>query len=75
MYKGYDPAFLFNFQRTFPFAENKEQVLDFLKENPDGTVITKEKFFESDWKDIPTEILLTQKALFENYTIVIFRLK
>lgn len=75
LYKGYDPAFLFNFQRTFPFAENKEQVLAFLKENPDGTVITKEKFFESDLKEVPAEILLKQKALFENYTIVIFRLK
>lgn len=75
LYKGYDPAFLFNFGRTFPFAENKTQVLKFLKENPGGTAVTKEKFYESDWKDVPTEIVLKQKALFENYTIVIFKLK
>jgi len=75
LYKGFDPAFLFNYQRTFPFAENKEQVMGFLKENPDGTVITKEKFYESDWKDVPSEIVLKQKALFENYTIVIFKLR
>ncbi len=75
LYKGFDPAFLFNFERTFPFAENKEQVLRFLNENPGGTVITKEKFYEADWKEVPSEILLKQKALFENYTIVIFKLK
>ncbi len=75
LYKGYDPAFLFNYQRTFPFAETKEQVLVFLKENPDATVITKEKFYESDWKEVSSEIVLKQKALFENYTIVIFKLK
>lgn len=75
LYKGYDPAFLFNYQRTFPFADNKEKVLEFLKENPEGTVITKEKFYESDWKDVPSEVVLKQKALFENYTIVIFKLK
>ncbi len=75
LYKGYDPAFLFNYQRTFPFAETKDLVLEFLKENPDGTVITKEKFYESDWKEVSSEIVLKQKALFENYTIVIFKLK
>ena len=75
LYKGYDPAFLFNYKRTFPFAETKDEVLKFLKENPDATVITKEKFYESEWKDVPTEVVLHQKALFENYTIIIFRLK
>lgn len=75
LYKGYDPAFLFNYQRTFPFAETKEQVLNFVKENPDATIITKEKFYESDWKEISSEVVLKQKALFENYTIVIFKLK
>src|SRR5690606_2049979 len=75
LYKGYDPALLFNYQRTFPFAETQEQVLKFVKENPDATIITKEKFYESDWKDVPAEVVLKQKALFENYTIVIFKLK
>ena len=75
LYKGYDPAFLFNYQRTFPFAETKEEVLKFLAENPEGTVITKEKFYESDWKNSSSEVVLKQKALFENYTIVIFKLK
>ncbi|MDD3772643.1 MAG: glycosyltransferase family 39 protein [Weeksellaceae bacterium] len=75
LYKGYDPAFLFNFERNFPFAENKEQVLHYLSENPDGIVITKEKFYHSDWEEIPTEVLLKQKAVFENYTLLIFRLK
>lgn len=75
LYKGYDPAFLFNFQRSFPFADNKEQVLNFVKENPDATIITKEKFYESDWNEFPSEVVLKQKAIFENYTIVIFKLK
>lgn len=75
LYKGYDPAFLFNFQRTFPFSDNKETALKFLRENPDGYIITKEKFFSSEWNDVDSEILLKQKSLFENYTTVIFRLK
>ncbi len=75
LYKGYDPALLFNFQRTFPFADEKETALKFLQENPDGYIITKEKFFESEWNDVDSEILLKQKALFENYTIVIFKLR
>jgi len=74
-YKGYDPAFLFNFQRTFPLAEDRETAMKFLKENPDVYIITKEKFFESEWNDVDSEILLKQKSLFENYTTVIFRLK
>lgn len=73
VYKGYDPAFLFNFERNFPIAETQEEVLKFLVENPDGNVITKEKFFNQDWKDFPAEIQLKQKAIFENYTIVIFK--
>lgn len=75
LYKGYDPAFLFNFQRTFPFSDNKEAALKFLQENPNAYIITKEKFFNSEWNDVDSEILLKQKSLFENYTTVIFRLK
>lgn len=75
LYKGYDPAFLFNFQRTFPFSDDKETALKFLKENPDAYIITKEKFFNSEWNDVDSEILLKQKSLFENYTTVIFKLK
>lgn len=74
LYKGYDPAFLFNFQRTFPLAENSQEVIDFLKQNNDAIAITKEKFYEKDFGNLRTEILLKQKALFENYTIVIFTL-
>lgn len=75
LYKGYDPAFLFNFQRTFPFSDNKEAALKFLQENPDAYIITKEKFFNNEWNDVDSEIILKQKSLFENYTTVIFRLK
>lgn len=75
LYKGFDPAFLFNFERTFPLAENKEEVLNFIQNNPDGIIITKEKFFNSEWHDVSTEVLVKQKALFENYTVVIFKLK
>ncbi len=75
LYKGYDPAFLFNFQRTFPLAEDRETANKFLQENPGAYIITKEKFFESEWNDVDSEILLKQKSLFENYTTVIFRLK
>jgi len=75
LYKGYDPSFLFNFQRTFPFAGEKQEVLNYVQQNPGAFVITKEKFYDSDWKGAPAEIIFRQKALFENYTIVIFKLK
>lgn len=75
LYKGYDPAFLFNFERTYPLAETKEEVLKYIENKPDGMILTKEKFFNSEWADVQTEVLLKQKALFENYTIVIFKLK
>lgn len=75
LYKGYDPAFLFNFEKTFPLAESKEQVFKFISENPNGIVITKEKIFNSDWEKETTEVLFRQKAVFENYTVLIFKLK
>src|SRR5690606_34214962 len=75
VYKGYDPAFVFNFQRTFTIEDSKEKVVEFLKESPNGMVITKEKFYNSEWKNEPVEVLIKQKALFENYTVVIFKIK
>lgn len=75
LYKGYDPAFLFNYEKTFPFADNKEAVFEFLDKFPDGIIITKDKFFQSEWADEDAEILMQQKALFENYTVTIFKLK
>lgn len=75
LYKGYDPAFLFNFEREFPYATTKAEVMEFLNKYPEALVITKDKFHASDWNENETEVLLEQKALFENYTIVIFKLK
>lgn len=75
LYKGYDPAFLFNFEREFPYATTKSEVLEFLKEHPDALIVTKDKFHAEDFKENDTEILMSQKALFENYTLVIFKLK
>lgn len=75
VYKGYDPAFLFNFERNFPVTDSKSAVLNFLQENPEAVVITKEKILRSDWEVENKEILVQQKALFENYTLVIFKLK
>lgn len=74
IYKGYDPALLFNFQRTIPLKENKEDIIEFAKSNTGTKIITKSKFFDTDWKDEKTEVLLRQKALFENYTLVVFKL-
>lgn len=74
IYKGYDPSLLFNFQRTFEIKDSKQQIIDFVQSKPDAMIITKSKFYESDWKDENTEVLLWQKALFENYTLVIFKL-
>lgn len=75
VYKGYDPALCFNFERTFQVKENKQEIIEFLRTHPDTKIITKSKFFDTDWKDEQTKVLLRQKALFENYTLVIFKLK
>lgn len=75
LYKGYDPSFQFNFQRSFPFTDDKNEVLKFSRTNPDSYIITKEKFYLAEFADVPTEIVMKQKALFENYTVVIFQLK
>lgn len=72
VYKGFDPAYLFNYQLTIPIAESKETVLEFKQNHPKGLIITKEKFYNSDWNDVKTTIHLKQKSLFENYTTVIF---
>lgn len=74
LYKGFDPAFLFNFQRCFPFSDKKAEVLNFSNSNPETVVITKEKFYLQDWENVKTEVLMKQKALFENYTIIIFKI-
>lgn len=75
VYKSFDPALLFNYERNIPVRHSKEGILDYLKENPETMIITKNKYFDADWKDESTEILLMQKALFENYTLIIFKLK
>ncbi len=74
IYKGYDPALLFNIQRTFEQTDSKELIYQFSKENPGALIVTKSKFFDQEWKDDKTEVLLRQKAVFENYTLVIFKL-
>lgn len=75
IYKRFDPALPFNFGRTFKVRESKTEILEILKENADTKIVTTSKIFDSDWKDENTEILMKQKALFENYILVIFKLK
>lgn len=74
IYKGYDPALLFNFERTYQIKETKQQIFEFLESKPETKIITKKKFFDTDWLDEDTEVIMEQKALFENYTLVIFKL-
>lgn len=74
IYKGYDPALLFNFERTYQIKETKQQIFEFLESKPETKIITKKKFFDTDWLDEDIEVIMEQKALFENYTLVIFKL-
>src|SRR5690625_5529553 len=55
LYKGYDPAFLFNFEREFPYATTKAEVMEFLNKYPEALVITKDKFHASDWSENETD--------------------
>lgn len=75
LYRGYDPSLMFNLQRTFPVSNEKEKTLEILENNPETLIITKEKFYRSDWEDVDTELLMLKKAPFENYAVAIFKLK
>lgn len=73
IYKNYDPALLFNIERTFEVTDSRQRVEDFLDDCAECLAITKTRTLNKDFADYPAEILLNQKALFEGYRLSIFK--
>lgn len=74
-FKRFDSAFPINFKRTFPVFESLEDIKDYAKDNPKTYIITNTRS-EEDLKLLEEfELVLQQKALFENHTTRIYVVK
>ncbi|MDO5654931.1 MAG: glycosyltransferase family 39 protein [Flavobacteriaceae bacterium] len=74
VYESYDPAFNFNYQQTFIEIHGEENLKQFIQENPDVLVLTKDRRI----KDVPYiqenfQQIFNQPSLFENYRSVILK--
>ncbi|MXV37159.1 phospholipid carrier-dependent glycosyltransferase [Flavobacteriaceae bacterium Ap0902] len=74
VYKNYDPAFNFNFQRTFTVFHREEELIEYLNKHPQTLVLTKNKVIR-DQMLFKTEFqtIFRQPTVFENYDTVILR--
>ncbi|KJD36517.1 hypothetical protein PW52_04850 [Tamlana sedimentorum] len=75
-FKSMDPAFPINFKQTFEIAKDVSTVFKFIETHPEGFIITNHR---NDYKlleaDNRLELILEQKAIFENHTTRIFKSK
>ncbi len=73
VYQRFDSAFPINFKRTFPVVESIAELKEYLVEHPNVYILTNTR----DKKSLKTleqfELLLEQKALFENHTTRIYQ--
>ena len=74
-YKSFDSAFPINFNRTFEVYNSLQEIDTFLNENPDAFVISNHRKREDLLSLSTIEVVLEQKALFENHTTLIIRKK
>ncbi|MBO0324040.1 glycosyltransferase family 39 protein [Muricauda sp. CAU 1633] len=71
-FKRFDSAFPINFQRTFTVFDSMEDINIYLEDNPDTYIITNTRSKE-DLKQLERfQLILEQKALFENHTTRIY---
>lgn len=74
-YQRFDSAFPINFNRTIPVLQTSQEVTDYLKLHPKTYVISTAKTAEELGNISGLELLLRQKALFENHTTFIYTLE
>ncbi len=73
VYQRFDSAFPINFNRTFPVVESIAELKEYLVEHPNAYILTNTRDKESLKKLQQFELLLEQKALFENHTTRVYK--
>ncbi len=72
IYKRFDSAFPINYNRTFKIAQTIEEVDAFLKKYPDAFIVTNTRQKEELAKLSRYQLIMQQKALFENHITRIY---
>lgn len=78
VYQRLDAAFPINFDRTFLVVQTWEEVRGFLRKHPNGWVLTNKRGVKKELtkqSDLSLEIILDQKAVFENHHTLLMRRK
>lgn len=76
VYKRFDASFPINFHKTYAVVNTVEEVVAFLNNNPNGVVMTNKRGAKETLGILESaEIMMEQKALFENHTTLILRKK
>lgn len=72
VYQRFDSAFPFHFNRTFTVVHTLKELEDYLGEHPQGYILTNTRNTESLLKLQQFNLIMEQKALFENHTTRIY---
>ncbi len=73
VYQRFDSAFPINFNRTFPVVESIAELKEYLEEHPNAYILTNTRDKESLKTLEQFELLVVQKALFENHTTRVYK--
>ncbi|MGI9526692.1 MAG: ArnT family glycosyltransferase [Weeksellaceae bacterium] len=74
VYQNYDPAFNFNYHRTFPVINTKEELIVYLNKHPETLVLTKNKVIKDEMLfQTEFQTIFRQPSVFENYDTVILK--
>lgn len=71
-YRRFNPAFAFYIGKTIQPLETKQQVEEFLKNNPKGYVLTREEYLK-ELEDLNIKVVAKKKDLFENPVSVLIK--
>lgn len=74
-YRRFDSAFPINFNRTFTVVSSVKEIEEYLTKNDKAIIITNERKIDTLLNVRDLELVLKQKALFENHTTHIFKKK
>lgn len=72
-YKQFNPAYLFNLERTFENIDDPDALRDYLKAHPETYILTQTRYLR-DFREEEFERIFEQKDLFEMQTSVVLRL-
>jgi 4-amino-4-deoxy-L-arabinose transferase-like glycosyltransferase len=72
-YKQFNPAYLFNLERTFQNFDSPRQLRQYLQAHPDTYVLTQTRYLK-DFRKSEFVLMFEQKDLFEKQTSVVLQL-